>query len=174
MIDYCPRCGTQLAGREGMSKNFCPACGMRMDFDFREVKPVENFTLISAYKSMFKKYAVFSGRSRRREYWLAYLANFIITMGICTVLFALVVAGGLTYNNFGKAVMTLTPFLMFVYSLVIFVPTLALTARRLHDTGKSAWFLLLQFIPYVGGIIIFIFTVMDSQPGANKYGPSPK
>ena len=61
-----------------------------------------------------------------------------------------------------------------IYSLVILVPTWALTVRRLHDIGKSGWFALLSLIPYVGSIIIIIFAAMDSQPGPNQYGPNPK
>lgn len=67
--------------------------------------------------------------------------------------------------------------LLFIIALALVLPGLAVTVRRLHDIGKSGWFILLCFIPYVnfiGGIVIFIFTVMDSKPEENKFGPSPK
>ena len=64
--------------------------------------------------------------------------------------------------------------LIFVYAVAVFVPSLAMSVRRLHDTGRSGWFLLLNLIPYIGGIIVFVFSVLDSQPGANQYGPNPK
>lgn len=64
--------------------------------------------------------------------------------------------------------------LIFSYAIAIRVPSLAMSVRRLHDTGRSGWFLLLNLIPYIGGIIIFVFSVLDSQPGTNQYGPNPK
>ncbi|BDP42173.1 hypothetical protein DAETH_21420 [Deinococcus aetherius] len=61
-----------------------------------------------------------------------------------------------------------------VYGLATFLPTLAVNIRRLHDTGRSGWWYLIAFVPLVGGIVLLIFAVMDSQPGTNKWGPNPK
>ncbi len=65
-------------------------------------------------------------------------------------------------------------YLSFVYGLAILVPALALLLRRLHDIGKSGWWIFINFVPFVGPILFFIFLIRDSQPGPNKYGPNPK
>ena len=61
-----------------------------------------------------------------------------------------------------------------IYYLIVLVPSLAVAARRLHDTGKSGWMLLISLIPLIGGIILLVFMCSDSQPSDNKYGPNPK
>lgn len=126
---------------------------------------------------MFKKYAQFNGRSRRSEYWLASVMNMIIVMAFDFIMFIPMmiditnngVPSGLT-----AGIMGIFGLLIFAYAMAILVPSLAMSVRRLHDTGRSGWFLLLNLIPYIGGIIIFVFSVLDSQPGANQYGPNPK
>lgn len=105
----------------------------------------------AAIKICFSKYATFSGRARRSEFWYWTLFNFL---------------------------MTLIPIVgWFIWPLVAFLPSLAVTVRRLHDTGKSGWLLLLFLIPFVNFILMivfFIFYCMDSHPGDNEYGPNPK
>ena len=105
-----------------------------------------------------KKYADFSGRARRSEYWWFVLAEII----------ALSILYGLT------RVSSIFLILYFIVALALIIPGLAVTVRRLHDTGKSGWFILLGLIPFVGGIIILIFTVQEGTPGDNQYGPNPK
>ncbi|MBR5721975.1 MAG: DUF805 domain-containing protein [Clostridia bacterium] len=128
---------------------------------------------------MFKKYAKFSGRSRRKEYWLAGIMNAIIIF-IFEIISSFVLTPALmeaiTYErmpNLGIGAIILA-IIMVVYGLVIFIPSLALLVRRFHDTGKSGAAILLYLIPIVGGLIVFIFTCMDSSYGPNKYGPNPK
>ena len=158
---YCSNCGNDA----GQSK-FCPNCGAEIQPSAAQDKPlyempnteVENFNLFTAYASMFKKYAQFSGRSRRSEFWFAGLMNSIIV----SILYFLLI------------VPRIGAFLIGIYSLVTLIPNLALNVRRLHDTGKSGWCLLLGLIPFFGGIILFVFSVLDSQPGTNQYGPNPK
>jgi len=104
-----------------------------------------------------QKYADFSGRARRSEYWFFALAAFIVY----------VVAYGI-----GAAIGTMIPY--YLVALALLVPGLAVGARRLHDTGKSGWLLLIGVIPLIGGIVLLVFFVQDSQPGDNQYGPSPK
>ena len=116
------------------------------------------------YKDILKnKYAVFEGRARRKEYWMFFLWNLIISIVVNIV-------GGI----FGLTLSNDTNILGALYSLAILIPSLAVTSRRLHDTNRSAWWMLLWFIPIVGWIIMLVFLVTDSQPGANQYGPSPK
>lgn len=108
-----------------------------------------------AIKSCFSQYTGFSGRARRSEYWFWYLFQVIVG----------VVLSVIAQN---------TSSLVNVVSLALVLPTIAVEFRRLHDTGRSGWFVLLNCIPVVGQIILIIFCVQDSQPGENKYGPNPK
>lgn len=169
--DYCTGCGYSLIGRE--NSHFCPACGKKIGanvFDVSTPEP-QNNTLISAYISMFKKYADFKGRSRRREYWLVALANLIIAIPMYICNFAASSSG--SEDLLGAfAVLSLV---YSIYALVTFVPTLALTVRRLHDIGKSGWWILISFVPCgIGAIVMLVFLCKDSESGSNMYGRSPK
>ena len=115
------------------------------------------------YIKVLKKYAVFSGRARRQEYWMFALFNFIFSMA----------ASLLDLVIFGASFAGFSP-LYVVYLVAVFVPGLAVAVRRLHDVGKSGWYLLIILIPIVGPIWFLVLTVTDSQPGDNKYGPNPK
>ena len=116
------------------------------------------------YLEVLKKYAVFSGRARRKEYWFFFLFNIIF---IIVLSFIDVIIG--TYNaqaNIGL--------LSGIYTLAVVIPGIAVSVRRLHDTDRSGWWILIGLIPILGGIVILIFMLLDSQPGANQYGPNPK
>ncbi len=152
---------------------------------------VEDFNLFTAYGSMFKKFAKFSGRSRRKEYWLANIMNAIIMM-IFSIVFNILaapyveplmrnlyyIADGYSLDDIvfpaPSLVLIIMSVIYLVYSLILIIPSLALLVRRFHDTGKSGAAIFLWLIPFIGGLIVFIFTVMDSTPGPNKYGPNPK
>ena len=103
--------------------------------------------------------------------------NFIIVMAFYLIMFIPMMID-ITSNGepsgLTAGIMGIFGLLIFAYAIAILVPSLAMSVRRLHDTGRSGWFLLLNLIPYIGGIIIFVFSVLDSQPGANQYGPNPK
>ncbi|UQZ89204.1 hypothetical protein C4J81_08330 [Deltaproteobacteria bacterium Smac51] len=143
-----------------------------------------------------KKFFDFKGRSDRQEYWI-----FMIIMAIpMSIFYGGAVAGSLMelfksydmiekmkqtgadfapdllmadQSAFGIPVVTLTfTILLLLWNFFHLIPALSLTFRRLHDIGKSGWYLLLGFIPIFGGIIILIFMCLSSQPGENKYGPS--
>ena len=112
-----------------------------------------------AIKSFFVKYAVFKGRARRSEYWYAWLFVFLVSAGIA-ILFPGHDADASAQSD--------------LWSLVTLVPGLAIGARRLHDTGRSGknlWWLLL---PIVGWIILLVYVLEDSKPGANEYGEPVK
>ena len=113
---------------------------------------------MSWYLEVLKKYAVFSGRSRRSEYWYFALFNVIIAI----VLMLIDRAAG-TY-----------PALYAIYVLAVLIPGLAVSIRRLHDTNRSGWWLLIDLIPLVGAIILIVFLAQDSDAGDNQYGPNPK
>ena len=111
------------------------------------------------YFEVLKKYAEFNGRARRMEYWMFFLFNCIIA----SVLWA----GSMFLLHRGM-------WLYMLYSLAVLIPGIAVSVRRLHDTNKSGWWLLISLIPFVGAIILLVFFFMDSQPGDNQYGPNPK
>jgi uncharacterized membrane protein YhaH (DUF805 family) len=113
---------------------------------------------MSWYLEVLKKYAEFNGRARRKEYWMFVLINMII---IFVLYFIEGLAGG-------------PGILGGLYSLAVLIPGIAVTVRRLHDTNRSGWWLLIGLIPIIGHIILLVFTVQGSQPGGNQYGPNPK
>jgi uncharacterized membrane protein YhaH (DUF805 family) len=119
---------------------------------------------MSWYLEVLKKYAVFDGRARRKEYWMF----FLITVVITAVLILIDILIGTFSPQLGVGL------LAGIYSLAVLIPTIAVTVRRLHDTGRSGWWILLGLIPFIGGIILLIFMLLDSQPSANQYGPNPK
>lgn len=116
------------------------------------------------YFEVLKKYAVFSGRARRKEYWHFVLFNIII---IIVFTFIDVIIG--TYNEQANIGL-----LSGVYILVVLIPGIAVAVRRLHDTDRSGWWLLIGLIPLIGGIVLLVFMLQDSKPGANQYGANPK
>jgi len=127
-----------------------------------------------------RKYAQFEGRARRSEYWLFSLFIFLsgIPAGILFLVAGLAGASVGSSNsdsaNAGAAGFTLLIVLALgAFYLAMFLPSLAVSVRRLHDSDKSGWFLLLGLIPF-GGFVIFIFTVLDGTPGPNRYGEDPK
>ncbi len=141
---------------------------------------------MNGYTQALKKYAVFSGRSRRREYWVFVLVNIVISL-LLGWLDSTLNTPAFPMGTFGLPVGTTGPgsapvsvdtltlgLLGLVYSLAVFVPSLAVTVRRLHDIGRSGWWLLLGFVPLVGSIVLLVFTLLDGQPGDNAYGPNPK
>ena len=116
------------------------------------------------YLAVLKKYAQFSGRARRKEYWYFTLFNVIFS-----VVLSFVDGQTGTWNQESGVGL-----LSGIYSLAVLIPAIAVGVRRLHDTGRSAWWLLILLIPLVGVIIFLVFMVLESQEGENQYGPSPK
>ncbi|HLR83212.1 MAG TPA: DUF805 domain-containing protein [Paenalcaligenes sp.] len=116
------------------------------------------------YLSVLQKYAVFTGRARRKEYWFFLLFNIII-------FFILSLIDNMlgTFNA-----QTGVGVLSSIYWLAILIPSIAVGIRRLHDTGRTGWWLLLVFIPVIGPLIILVLMLLDSQPGTNQYGTNPK
>jgi len=116
------------------------------------------------YIMVLKKYAVFEGRSRRKEYWYFALFSTLITIVLTLI------DGALGFLD----VETGFGILSGVYSLAVLIPSIAVTARRLHDTGHSGWWLLIALIPLVGVLVLIVFMVIDSKPEKNEYGQNPK
>jgi uncharacterized membrane protein YhaH (DUF805 family) len=121
----------------------------------------------AAIASFFSKYATFSGRARRSEFWYAVLFTTLVSVVISTVFPGSV----MVVNDVAIPQSSLASNL---WQLAIFVPSLALTWRRLHDVGRKGTYYLFILIPIVGWIMLFIQFVKDSQPGANAFGESVK
>ncbi|MFI9274281.1 DUF805 domain-containing protein [Kitasatospora sp. NPDC052896] len=109
------------------------------------------------YLAVLRNYVGFRGRARRKEYWMFFLFNLIIDA-------VLAILGNLL--NVGFA-------LEGVYTLLVLLPSLAVLIRRLHDVSRTGWWVLIGVIPLVGFITLLVFSVGESQPGSNKYGPNP-
>jgi uncharacterized membrane protein YhaH (DUF805 family) len=110
------------------------------------------------YLKVLKEYVGFSGRAQRKEYWMFVLFN-MIAMIILTVL---------------DKVIGTEPLLYGLYSIAVLLPSLAVSIRRLHDSGKSGAWILIGLIPFIGAIVLLVFMCTDSQPNDNQYGPNPK
>ncbi len=121
------------------------------------------------YLEVFKKYAVFSGRARRAEYWYFCLFNLLAVIAL--VFIDAFIGGAMRGSSSTEAPVGL---LTVIYYLAMIIPMIAVTVRRLHDVGKSGWWIFISLVPVVGGIWLFVLTVMDSTPGDNQYGPNPK
>lgn len=113
------------------------------------------------------KYAKFTGRARRREFWYFFLIHLITTVCLSAVAIFNFETG--SYST-GYTLWVINN----LYLLFILIPFLAISVRRLQDSGNSGWLLLLGFIPILGFLILIVFLVLDSQSGTNRYGPNPK
>lgn len=110
------------------------------------------------YIEVLKKYAVFAGRAHRTEFWMFTLVNYVIIIVLGIIETAVGLVGVLTT----------------VYVLAVLLPNLGVTVRRLHDTDRSGWWILIGLIPVIGWLVLLIFMVLDSTEGDNQYGPNPK
>jgi uncharacterized membrane protein YhaH (DUF805 family) len=110
------------------------------------------------YLKVMKQYADFNGRARRKEYWMFFLFNIIVSFILGAI--------DTTIGTYGA--------LSGLYALAVFIPSLAVGVRRLHDSGKSGWMLLVAFIPVIGFIWLLILLIMEGTPGENQYGANPK
>jgi uncharacterized membrane protein YhaH (DUF805 family) len=119
---------------------------------------------MSWFVEALKKYAVFSGRSRRKEYWYFVLFVVFISIVLSTIdgLFG-------TYHRESGAGLLST-----MFSLAVLIPSIAVSVRRLHDIDRTGWWVLISLVPLVGWIVLLVFHVQDGTPGPNRFGPDPK
>ncbi len=164
----CRYCGELLSE----NAKFCPHCGAKVEADAPKaeatvINPVhthyedcvheghvgnpERVSFLEAVKRFFTHYTDFKGRSRRSEYWWVYLFNMIASAVIAAVIADLA----------------------WIWTLITLVPGIALSVRRMHDIGKSGWWLFISLVPLAGPIILLIYTLRDSGPD-NQWGPNPK
>ncbi len=117
------------------------------------------------YLSCLSNYANFSGRARRKEYWMFVLFSTIFSVVLRWIDAIIIIASGMSLE---------IGILSSIYFLVLFVPTMAVQVRRLHDTDRSGWCWLLNLIPIVGSLVLFIWFVEEGTDGNNEYGSDPK
>ncbi|MFF8600195.1 DUF805 domain-containing protein [Streptomyces sp. NPDC015232] len=110
------------------------------------------------YLDVLKKYATFSGRARRKEYWMFTLFQILATIVLVLI----------------DLLLSTLPLITVVYALATVIPSLAVTVRRLHDTGRSGWWYFISLVPFVGAIILLVFECTEGQAHDNEYGPNPK
>ncbi|WP_303318075.1 DUF805 domain-containing protein [Flavivirga abyssicola] len=115
-------------------------------------------------KVLINNYATFSGRARRKEFWMFFLFNLIIIFGLSFLL-------GLISDFIDNEIL---PIILGIYFLGILIPYIALAVRRLHDSGKSGGYIFVYFIPFIGGIWFLILMATEGDKGPNQYGPDPK
>ena len=113
------------------------------------------------YLEVLKKYGDFNGRARKSEFWMFTLISLIISVILYFIDTRIMPGSNIQV-------------LYTLYSLAVFVPSLAVSVRRLHDTGRSGWWFLINVIPILGQLVYLVFLLQDSQPAANQYGSSPK
>lgn len=113
------------------------------------------------YLAVLKKYAVFGGRARRMEYWMFVVINTVIYIVLSVV------------DNVVGTTVAEAGILSSIYSLAVLIPGLAVSIRRLHDTGRSGWWLLIS-LTCVGVFVLLFFMFQAGKPGSNQYGPNPK
>ena len=117
--------------------------------------------VLENFIAVLKKYKIFTGRSGRREFWLFALGGFAVGL----------VLGILSMIPLLGVIFTIVSVL---FSLAILVPSIAVSIRRLHDTNRTGWMLLLCLIPIVGALIVLYFCILEGTAGDNQYGPDPK
>ncbi len=115
------------------------------------------------YLYVLKNYAVFSGRARRKEYWF-----FTLISSVVVVFFSVI------DNQMGWKLGEDAGFLGTLYGVAVIVPSIAVTVRRLHDTDRSGWWILIGLIPLVGVIVLLVFLILKGNEGDNRFGPDPK
>ncbi len=115
---------------------------------------------ITAWKRVvIENYAEYQGRAARPEYWWFVVANLVLYIAVLILIALIGTVAGLA--------------IWLVYALAILAPSICVAIRRLHDSDKSGWFLLLGFIPFIGGIILLVLMVLPGTPGPNTFGPEP-
>lgn len=183
---FCTGCGTPLRDCD----QFCGSCGASLgtaapawgdlEAENRRLRPERRTPEVDVkwYQwwllVMQTKYAQFDGRARRKEYWFFFIDQLLIVWGTVTalVIAETVISGG---NGLaGNGMLILPGVFNLVFSLATLIPGLAVTIRRLHDIGKSGWWLLIAFVPLIGALVLLLFVVREGDRETNEYGPDPK
>jgi uncharacterized membrane protein YhaH (DUF805 family) len=126
------------------------------------------------YVKVLKQYVDFSGRARRTEYWMFTLFSVLISIALGVVDALAFGSGSFAALSGGVTASVNLGVLGTIYFLAVLLPTLAVTVRRLHDTDRSGWWILISLVPLVGGIVLLVFLVLEGTRGPNRHGAAPK
>lgn len=119
-----------------------------------------------------RKYADFQGRARRSEFWLFWLFTFVV--GFVLQMIGGMMGGAADPSNPMAMYSSPAGILLLLFWLAVLIPSIAVAIRRLHDTNRSGWWLLIAFIPFIGALVLLVFYVLPGTVGSNKFGPDPK
>lgn len=119
-----------------------------------------------------RHYAQFSGRARRAEYWMFALFNWLMSWGFYIMLVMMGATGERTQDLPPAALGLAMAYALF--ALAMLIPSLAVAVRRMHDTNRSGWWLLIALIPGIGALVLFVFLILDGTRGPNRFGDDPK
>lgn len=158
---FCRGCGKEIHETAAT----CPHCGAQQTAPAPAANVAgDEVQAFDWYVAVLRNYAGFSGRARRKEYWFFFLFNILISMGLGLV-------DGITGSSNISSGMG---FLGGLYTLGTFIPGLAVTMRRLHDTNRSGWWMLIALIPVIGIIVLLVFLASEGQKTENRYGAPVK
>lgn len=202
MVMFCKNCGAELSQNAevcikcgvlvGDGDKYCQHCGAEPDPKAvvcvkcgRTLKPFkgekgkvrknENVrTIREAIRSYYAHYTEFSGRACRAEFWFSYLFNWLILLGMWIMVALLTTIKLQCGWNVDAVIIGVDAIGVVWVVLVNLLPTLAVTVRRLHDTGRSGWWCLISLVPLVGTILLLVWLCQDSEYGTNAYGNNPK
>ena len=164
---FCGDCGKAVSGSTPSAARFEPASPGNEDdwkLPMTETGTGDGMTF-GYYLEGLRRYADFEGRAGRAEFWWFILVLYGIQIAIAVI--------GLALGTFSPALETASIVMVWVHGLGTLLPSLAVTARRLHDTGRSGWWMLIALIPFVGWIPVLIFLLQPSYAGPNEYGRGP-
>ena len=123
----------------------------------------------------YRRYAEFTGRSQRIEYWLFWLLFYVVVVVLFVLMAAGMPFGEVDDPNAGPGpIFWVSLVAMVLFVILSLVPGIAVTVRRFHDQNLSGWLYLLNFIPYLGALVVFVFMCLDGTRGPNRYGDDPK
>lgn len=174
---YCVRCGAPITGTAANSNPFATPSYSRenvyFEYDDRDAPDIPSNPIAAFKICVLQKYANFSDRASRSEYWLQILTTYVLLFGAMFSALAIATATGCSE----EATTGVAVWAALAVALPLAIPNIAVTARRLHDRNMTGWWQLTPKIPYVGfifGIYLFVQYVQAGKPEPNKYGPAPR
>jgi len=165
MGSYCTGCGSENDDNARFRRDCGKATSSTARFEPTSPGGTGDGMTFGYYLGGLRRYADFDGRAGRAEFWWFILVLYGIQIAIVVL--------GAVLGTFSPALETVSTVILWVHGLGTLLPSLAVTARRLHDTGRSGWWMLISLIPFVGWIPLLIFLLLPSDPDPNEYGRGP-